>query len=213
MRYIIGNVEGLKLLINLLHNKLRTPKNITFNNFINFMNTKYNLTFEESLLDISNLNSNSWFTGFSEADSNFRVKLTEFKPKTTTKRSRSAQVSLRFNISQRAFDRPTQTSMLPIMQEIAKFLSGNLNVAIPNANIQLKLEPINTLYVEISAIDKVKFIVEYFNKFPLLGVKQLNFKDWELVYQMMIQKEHLTTEGRLKIESIVSNMNTRRTIF
>lgn len=65
MRYIIGNVEGLKLLINLLHNKLRTPKNITFNNFINFMDTKYNLTFEESLLDFSNLNSNSWFTGFS----------------------------------------------------------------------------------------------------------------------------------------------------
>ena len=78
--------------------------------------------------------------------------------------------------------------MLPIMQEIAKFLSGNLNIVVPNANMQLKLEPINTLYVEISAIDKVKFIVEYFNKFPLLGIKQLHFKDWELVYQMMIQK-------------------------
>lgn len=47
-RYIIGDIEGIKLLINLLHNKLRTPKNITFNKLIQFMNNKYALSIKES---------------------------------------------------------------------------------------------------------------------------------------------------------------------
>ena len=48
-------------------------KNITFNQLINFMNDKYNLNIPESQLDSSDLNSNSWFTGFCEADANFSV--------------------------------------------------------------------------------------------------------------------------------------------
>jgi LAGLIDADG endonuclease len=50
-RNIVGNIEGIKKLINILHNKLRTPKNITFNKLIQFMNAKYNLNFKESILD------------------------------------------------------------------------------------------------------------------------------------------------------------------
>jgi hypothetical protein len=41
IRYIIGDIEGIKLLINLIHNKLRTPKNITFNKLVEFINNKY----------------------------------------------------------------------------------------------------------------------------------------------------------------------------
>ena len=67
------------------------------------MNDKYNLNIPESQLDSSDLNSNSWFTGFCEADANFSVKLTKPQPKTLTKRSRSAQVSVRFT---RAFYKP-----------------------------------------------------------------------------------------------------------
>ena len=141
------------------------------------MNDKYNLNIPESQLDSSDLNSNSWFTGFCEADANFSVKLTKPQPKTLTKRSRSAQVSVRFTISQRAFDRPTSTSMLNIMEDIAKFLSGKLNITKKHPKVPLKLEPIDTLYVEINAINVIGFIVEYFNKFPLLGVKRLNFND------------------------------------
>ena len=212
MRYIIGTIKGLELFINLLHNKLRTPKNITFNQLINFMNDKYNLNIPESQLDSSDLNSNSWFTGFCEADANFSVKLTKPQPKTLTKRSRSAQVSVRFTISQRAFDRPTSTSMLNIMEDIAKFLSGKLNITKKHPKVPLKLEPIDTLYVEINAINLIGFIVEYFNKFPLLGVKRLNFNDWQTVYNMMLNKEHLTEDGRAQIQSIVSRMNNKRFI-
>lgn len=45
-------------------------------------------------------------------------------------------------------------------------------------------------------------IIDYFNKYPLLGIKGKDFKDWEVVYNMLISKQHLTESGRLKIISI-----------
>jgi hypothetical protein len=59
IRYIIGDIKGIMILVNLMHGKLRTPKNIRFNDLIKFMNTKYSLDTPESLLDNSNLLNNS----------------------------------------------------------------------------------------------------------------------------------------------------------
>lgn len=41
LRYIIGDVEGIKKIILLTRNKYRTPKNERFNQLIQFMNKKY----------------------------------------------------------------------------------------------------------------------------------------------------------------------------
>jgi hypothetical protein len=59
LRYIIGDIEGIKKIILLIHGKLYTPKNIRFNELIHFMNIKYNLTIEESKLANCQLFSNS----------------------------------------------------------------------------------------------------------------------------------------------------------
>jgi hypothetical protein len=56
----------------------------------------------------------------------------------------------------------------------------------------------------------LKVIVEYFNVYNLLGIKYNDFLDWKEVYQMFVNKEHLTIEGRQKIRLIKSNMNSRR---
>jgi hypothetical protein len=59
LRYIIGDLKGIQILINLMHGKLRTPKNPTFNNLIKIMNYKYSLSIPESLLDTSYFGGNS----------------------------------------------------------------------------------------------------------------------------------------------------------
>ena len=56
-----------------MHNKLRTPKNITFNNLIQFMNSKYSLNIETSVLDTSYLSNNSWLAGFTDSDGYFQA--------------------------------------------------------------------------------------------------------------------------------------------
>lgn len=45
IRYIIGDKEGILHFINIVHGKLRTPKNKTFNQLIEFLNKKYWLLF------------------------------------------------------------------------------------------------------------------------------------------------------------------------
>lgn len=211
LRYIIGDVEGIKFIINLIHGKLRTPKNQRFNKLIEFMNTKYSLNIAESLLDKSDLADNSWFAGFTEADGHFGVKVIEAKPKSETrKRSVSESVSIFFRLDQRSYDNPTASSMLPIMEKIAQFL-GASNLLTYTINNPKSKSTTEMLSVSITSLEKFRPIVDYFNKYPLLGVKGLDFKDWEKVFNMIISKEHITEVGRLKVREIKAKMNSKRT--
>ena len=74
------------LFIDLMHGKLRTPKNIRFNDLIKFINAKYSLDTPESLLDNSNLVNQLWFTGFTESDGHFGIKYLERKAKSNTRK-------------------------------------------------------------------------------------------------------------------------------
>ena len=204
IRYIIGDIKGIELIIKLLHNKLRTPKNLTFNKLIKFINEKYNFSFKESKLDKSNLLNNSWFTGFVEADGNFYIKIIESKSKSETRKiSVSENISIRFRLDQRLYDKSTCSTMLPIMEEITKCFSCNLSE-------YKTLKSGQILSVSITSIDKLKIIIEYFNIYNLLGIKYNDFIDWKEVYQMFIDKKHLTIEGKEKIKLIKSNMNNKR---
>jgi len=200
IRYIIGDIKGIMILINLMHGKLRTPKNKRFNSLIEFMNAKYSLDTPESLLDNSNLVNNSWFTGFTESDGHFGIKYVERKSKSDTrKRSVSESVSLKFRLDQRSFDKPTSSSMKPFMESLSLFLSCNLKSYTNNTNSEI-------LSISVSSLDSVKFLINYFNKYPLIGDKLNDFKKWEIVYNMFINKEHLTDEGRLKIRSLIHKL-------
>lgn len=173
LRYIIGDIKGIKLFINLIHGKLRTPKNKRFNDLIKFINIKYSLEIPESLLDTSDFRNNSWFTGFTDSDGYFGVKIVESKPKSETrKRSVSENISLRFRLDQRSFDIPTSSSMLPVMETLATFLSCKLSTYVIKAGSGSK----EVLSLSVTSIDKLEFIVNYFNKYPLLGVKGNDFK-------------------------------------
>lgn len=173
LRYIIGDIKGIKLFINLIHGKLRTPKNKRYNDLIKFINIKYSLEIPESLLDTSDLKNNSWFTGFTDSDGYFGIRIVETcKPKSETrKRSVSENISLRFRLDQRSFDIPT-SSMLPIMETLATFLSCKLGTYVIKAESGSK----EVLSLSVTSLDKLEFIVNYFNKYPLLGVKGNDFK-------------------------------------
>ena len=206
IRFIIGDIEGIKLFIDTINNKLRTPnKNESLNNLIDFINKKYNLAIPFSVLDESDFSENSWFTGFTEADGHFGVKIVEAKPKSDTrKRSVSNSISLKFRLDQQYIEKLNRESNLNIMEKLANFLDCKLSIYNNKTGKVLSLN--------VTSLEKVGFVVNYFNQYPLLGTKCKDFKDWEIVYNMMISKKHLTDEGRLKIKLIQSNMNSKRKI-
>lgn len=215
LRFIIGDIAGIKLVINLIHGKLRTPKNIRFNQLIEFLNYKYNLNIKESLLDRSNLYSNSWFTGFIEADGSFGIKTTKRKltknlaPSTLSQDILLNNISVVFRLDQRSHDIPTNTSMKPIMKILADQLNCNLLTFkyVPNK----KTNEIREVYsVGLTSPIKLLSLIEYLNKYKLLGTKYKDFRDWEKVYYMIISKTHLTDTGYLEIIKIKENMNSKR---
>ena len=215
LRFIIGDIAGIKLIINLIHGKLRTPKNIRFNQLIEFLNYKYNLKIKESLLNKSNLYSNSWFTGFIEADGSFGIKTNKRKltrnlaPSTLSRDIILNNISLVFRLDQRSHDISTNSSMRPIMQILADQLNCKLLTFkyIPNKEIN----EIREVYsVSLTSPIKLLSLIEYLNKYKLLGTKYKDFIDWEKVYYMIISKTHLTDAGYLEIMKIKENMNSKR---
>jgi hypothetical protein len=54
--------------------------------------------------------------------------------------------------------------MEPFMQTLASFLSCNINTYTNNLGIEV-------LSVNVSSIDNIKFLIDYFTKYPLLGAK------------------------------------------
>lgn len=204
IRYIIGDVKGMVHIVNLIHGKLRTPKNLTFNNLIEFLNAKYNTNIPMSAYDESNLGDNAWLCGFSEADAYFGVKVLDPKPKSETrKRSSSRIVNLTYRIDQRLHDKPTSLSLSPFMEKLANYMDCNILTYTNNYNVDV-------LYISISSIKKLEVVIDYFNKYSLIGTKGKDFKDWEIVYNIMLSKQHLSDSGILTIKSIQSNMNRNR---
>jgi hypothetical protein len=65
-------------------------------------------------------------------------------------------------------------------------------------------------YLVYKLSDLTDKIIPFFDKYPILGVKYLEFNDFKLVSEMMIKKEHLTKKGVDQIIKIQSNMNTNR---
>ena len=51
-----------------------------------------------------------------------------------------------------------------------------------------------------------------FDKYPIKGVKALDYSDFKKVANLMYNKEHLTEEGLSKINSIKLSMNSFRKI-
>ena len=154
----------------------------------------------ESLLDTSEFDSNCWLTGFTDSDGYFGIKYVEAKTKTELmKRSRSEHITLKFRLDQRAFDKPTSSSMLPFMEKLALYLQC------PVKSYSSNKTNTEVLSLTVSAIDKLKPLINYFNKYPLIGEKFNNFKNWNIAYEMLIKKEHLTAEGKIKIKWITKN--------
>lgn len=185
IRYIIGDMKSIIYIINLIHGKLRTPKNKRFNDLIKFINAKYDLNIPESNLYNGNYLENSWLTGFTEADGHFGIKYLEKKDKSETrKRSRSESISLKFRLDQRAYDKPTLSSMEPFMEQLASSLDCSLTT------YESKTGKVLSLYV--SSLNNIGILISYFDKYPLIGDKLNDYNKWKIVYNMMILKEHLT---------------------
>lgn len=69
----------------------------------------------------------------------------------------------------------------------------------------------SVVYLRFSRLnDILNIIIPFFTKYPLIGVKTLDFEDFVQVANLMERKEHLTFDGLDKIRNVKSGINTGR---
>nr|YP_010556912.1 LAGLIDADG endonuclease [Cordyceps blackwelliae]UYS92294.1 LAGLIDADG endonuclease [Cordyceps blackwelliae] len=192
---IVTADKGIQKIINLINGKIRT-ENI-YNQIINsiFYNNQC-IACAERLDSIDAFNNNKtidftfnsnknlqnhWLAGFTDAHSNFQIKIINDHNKNT-------KIELNFHINQKCNN---------ILLLIQKFLGGN---------ISLKKKD-NTYDYNSISFGSAKKVINYFDDFHLLSNKHINYLKWRKVYIIIQNREHLTEIDINKINRFKQSMN------
>lgn len=129
----------------------------------------------------------NWIAGFASGDGSFII----FIYNTLTKLGKT--VRLEFQITQHIRDEELMNSL------VEYFGVGN---------IFKDREVINFRVTKFK--DLMNKVIPFFDKYPITGVKSLDFKDFKKVSELMNNKAHLTSEGLEQISLIKMEMNNGR---
>jgi uncharacterized protein YvpB len=196
VRWLVQDKKSVINIINLINGKLRTPKINSLYDMIDFLNAK-GANIIKLPLDTSPLNSNSWLSGFIDADGHFSIKGFTLNPKT--------YLALQFQISQRATDKSGE-SLEKVMFKIAEFLLVKLNMREFSGKYR-------QFVISTSNRESNRILIDYLNTYPLLSSKYLDFRDWETAYHIFINKLHKDQAQYEIIRELKAHMNNGRTSF
>ncbi len=199
---IISPVKGLKKIINYINGELRTPKIIQLHYLIDWINKNHTSNIKKLPIKEGNLNRDSWFSGFIDADGSFSIQHTKLENK-----NKKRKISCRLRIEQRMIDPISKNSYKECLIEIAKFLNCNLKT---RKQISTKNEYFT---LTASSLKSLIIITSYFKLFPLYSSKYLDYKDWEKAVELILNNNHYSEEGIIKVDHLKNSMNLKRTYF
>ncbi len=130
----------------------------------------------------------SWLSGFTDAEGCFNVNI---KPRLQT--ITGYRVSLRFLLDQKN----AESTLLKITD---LFGFGQVN---------LRLDTNNVYRYSNDSIKGLKPVYTYFINYPLKTKKKESFKQWFIVFNMVLNKKHLGQEGleKIRIKAKTINLN------
>ena len=144
---------------------------------------------ERPIIKTESISDSNWIAGFVSGEGNFDVRITEQKSNKI-----GSRVQLRFRVNQHIRD-------IKLMELLVLYLGGNLYKYPDNNAVVLTI---------VKFSDIINKIIPYFEKNPIIGVKQLDFNDWCVIAELMKKCSHLTVEGLKLIREIKCGMNTGR---
>jgi hypothetical protein len=258
----IQDLVGVFTIVNIINGHMRTPKieglqrtiNWLNNYIINNQNSKLPSTMlilskikplKLAPLDASSIESNSWFSGFTDADGNFSINIHKRSNRNTTRVQLYYRLEIRQNYH-RCDSEGLSASYFTIMSKIAMFLGvsvysrsrslpssakqemcaatpashsfsphptgcevGSCSASLRAAN---KERVFFSFTVMSHSVASSSIVSDYFNKFPLLSSKYLDFKAWN--YVLNLQKEKAITTSYLdEAINIKKDFNSTRTTY
>ena len=220
----IQDIIGVYTIVNIINGYMRTPKIEALNRTINWLNDYISLNNNSKLpstklilsqiknieikgLDNSPIDSNPWLSGFTDADGNFSINI----HKRTNRNSIRVQLYYRLEIKQ-SYHRLTndgdQVSFFAIMSKIANYL--NTSVLSRSRTVSDK-QFFSFIVMSASKSSLIKTTL-YFNKFPLLSSKFLDYKSWLHILELQ-QNSTMTTAYLNEAIKTKTDFNKTRTTF
>lgn len=220
----IQDIVSIFTIASLINGFMRTPKIEALNRTIDWLNnyiinnnnnlfpkTKLILNqisiLENKPLDSSPIDSNAWLSGFTDADGNFSINIHKRTNKNTTR----VQLTYRLEINQNYHKSDTEgnkVSFFPIISKIGLYLGVTVYSRSRIINDKIYYSFIVVSYNKLSNSK----ICDYFNKYPLLSSKYLDYKDWSNILNLQ-NLNSLTTSYLDNAIKIRTDFNKTRTTF
>ena len=177
-KYVISHSRGLEIVCGLICNKLQhQQKIIQYNNRLKQV-PHWQLTEKKGF----SLLKNGWFTGFFLSDGCFQIKIIKKKDKVLP------EVRLVIQIDQKGAD---------LLYQIKNEFGGSIGFR----------KTQNTYYYSSVSFGFAEKIINYFDRFHLMGVKLTQYVLWRKVYLKIQQKFHLTEVGVKWIGGVKKRMS------
>jgi hypothetical protein len=167
--------------LNLIKGKIRHENKINqINN--NILARPFFKSLPKFILNTDNNLYNYWLAGFTDADGSFQIKV--------LKRIKRIEIRLNFQVDQKKED---------LLILIKNFLGGNIGYR----------KSLDTYYYGSTSFVSAHEVVNYFDRYPLLSSKHLNYLKWKKAYLIIQEGGHLTKEGQTKIIQLKETMNSK----
>ncbi len=150
------------------------------------------LPVKRPMINSLNIPDPYWITGFVSGNGSFLVKISK------TNLNLKERVLLSFRITQHQRD-------IKLKQALVNYFKvGKIS---PYSNNK------PAVYQDVLNFTELKDVIKpFFDKYPLLGTKQLNYMDWCKILKLKEEGYHLTVEGIDLIKNIKSQINSSRII-
>ena len=187
--------QTLCQIIELINGKFRTPKIDQLYKLVDWMNKKHSMNITKLPLNDSPILKDSWLSGFIDAGGCFYI------------RNSLKQIICKFNLEQRMIYPKTNENYNTILNKICLAFGVKLN-------IRERISKKNSYYIiKLENQNAVKLLINYLDAYPLLSRKHLDFLNWKIVFNEIVNKNHMTVEGRKIVSLHKSQMNNSRTSF
>jgi len=139
-----------------------------------------------------------WIAGFTSGDGSFQIRLSKLNTNI------GYRVSLLYSFHLHIRD-------LEVLKGLATYFSSNSKNLISNKKVGISGD--KSVHLQIAKFSDInEKIIPFFDKYPIKGVKSLDFEDFKKVCKLIETKEHLTPLGIKAILDIKLNMNQNRKI-
>lgn len=182
-KYFLWQIQDLSSLIKLVetvNGLFRTPKIEALHRLINWLNKKREMNIPLLGIDDRDIITNSWLAGFTDADGNFSLFLTN-----RGKNSIRIQQQFRLEIRQ-SYHRPAEgkleaESYFTLMTKISEYLGTNL---LSRSRTPKDITYHSFMSIAHSGISH-DLVIAYFDRYPLFSSKRLNYLDWKKVRELV----------------------------